>query len=61
VEDNYPCVHCGHPKNMHRAEWAWIDGAAACMISNDSPEYHLCTFKPDNLRFLEEKYEHNFK
>ena len=55
MENSYPC-ECGHPKNMHKDAWAWLDGAAACMISNESPEYHLCVYRPDNLKFLEEKY-----
>jgi len=59
VNNNFPCV-CGHPANMHIKEWGYLDGAAACMVSNDSPRYHLCIYRADNLLFLEEEYaRHN--
>lgn len=59
MPDNFPCKHCGHAKDQHKADWGWLDGAAACMVSSVSPEYHLCVFEPDNLRYLEEQYERN--
>lgn len=56
LENNFPCI-CGHPASQHVAEWGYLDGAAACMISPDAPHYHLCVYKPDNLLYLEEEYE----
>ena len=58
MTNDFPCV-CGHSKSQHMTDWAWADGANACFISIDSPEYHLCNYIPDNLRFLEEKYGQN--
>ncbi len=60
LESNFPCK-CGHPKDMHQEKWDWADGASVCMISNESPKYHLCIYIPDNLRFLEQEYVRNNK
>lgn len=59
MKNNYPC-RCGHPKNMHVKEWDWADGASACFVSENSPDYHLCSYIPDNLLYLEAEYgSHN--
>ena len=59
--NNYPCLWCGHPKDQHRSAWDWTDGDDACMISNNDPLFHYCSFKPDNLKYLEKQYEYHNK
>jgi hypothetical protein len=55
-QDNFPCT-CGHPKDQHRTNYDWGTSQDACLISNESPEWHVCVYKPDNLVYLEQKYE----
>jgi len=57
---SYPCLNCGHPKNQHIEAWAWVDGMDSCMIGPKEPLFHYCTYKADNLSYLEQEYErHN--
>lgn len=48
------CI-CGHPRIMHKP--GYVDDRMACMISNEDPEYHYCTYQPDNLGYLEKRYD----
>lgn len=60
MTNNFPCK-CGHPKDQHIEELTWGTWEMYCSVSFGSEVAHVCTFKPDNLKYLEDKFEENAK
>jgi hypothetical protein len=49
---------CGHEKKFHYIEY-WYGGGSDNICCRDGKIYHLCNFKFDNLKYLEQLYENN--
>lgn len=64
IPNNYPCI-CGHDKEAHLYTGIWYRGCQRCVWLADEHlgleirDFHV--FKPDNLKYLELKFEESIR
>lgn len=61
--NNVPCT-CGHSRKVHKLVTYAAEGHLICMCKGNSTLVDDCRcyeYKPDNLKYLEDRYETNYK
>ena len=63
MNSDYPCKECGHEFGAHKIDGPWNKGCKRCStliqmgLMEDTPFYWFHDFTPDNLAYLELRFE----
>lgn len=63
MQSNYPCKECSHEFGAHEIDMGWNRGCKRCIslerlgMAKEFPSWSYHKFVPDNLAYLELKYE----